>query len=118
MKRPRGLVAGFLLAASLVGATTAHRHSILEDASSTRPEAPQLDPRCALSTALSIHAIPRIVERDTCWACHWHRLFAVSAGEVLAEPVDSGQVRISPPPRAAENVACFTRLSRGPPSLL
>ena len=118
MQRPRGLVAGFLLAVSLVGATTAHRHSILEDASSTRPAAPQLDPRCALSTALSLHAIPRIVERDACWACQWHRLFAVSAGEALPEPVGGGRVQISPPPRAAENVARFTRLSRGPPSLL
>src|ERR1700687_3067450 len=118
MQRPRGLVAGLLLAVSLVGATTAPRHSILEDASSTRPAAPQLDPRCALSTALSLHAIPRIVERDACWACQSHRLFVVSAGEALPEPVGGGRGQISPPPRAAENVARFTRLSRGPPSLL
>lgn len=117
MKRRRGLLAGLLLTAAAVGATTAHSHSILEDASSARPD-PLLAPRCALSTTLSLHAIPRIVERDTCWACYWHRLFTAHSPAALPEPVWHGRTLASLPHRAAANVACFTRLSRGPPALL
>jgi hypothetical protein len=118
MKRPSRFVARVLLAASLAGVTATHRHSILEVDASPPSSVSELAPRCELSTTLSFHAIPRIAEGDVCWACHWYRLFAVSPGGVLPEPVDGGEVRGSLPPRAAENVARFTRLSRGPPTLL
>jgi hypothetical protein len=117
MTRRRRLLAFLLLATSLAGATTAHHHSILEDASGARPARPVLDARCALTETLSLHAIRRIVEREPCWSCAWHRLFAVSFRSALPEPVWRGGPLAALPPRVAASISRFTRLSRGPPAL-
>ena len=118
MSRRRRLVAQLLLTVSLVGATTAHNHSILEDASAPRPASPVLDARCAMTQTLSLHAVRRIVEHEVCWACHWHRGFAVPLHAPLPEPVWQGGPLAALPAGAVDNVALFTRNSRGPPALL
>jgi hypothetical protein len=118
MMRRHRLVARLLLTVSIVGATTAHNHSILEDASAPRPASAILDARCALAEALSFHAVHRIVEREACWACHSHRGFSVAFGAALPEPVCQGRPLTVLPPGAVDNVARFTRCPRGPPPLL
>jgi hypothetical protein len=118
MTRHHGLVARFLLVVSLVGATTVHHHSILEDASSARIAVPVLDARCAVTKSLSLHAISRIVEREACWACHWHRGFAVPTQAALPERVSSSRSLGDLPTGAVDHVAAFTLTARGPPSPL
>jgi hypothetical protein len=117
MSRRRRLVARLLLTVSLVGATTAHHHSILEDASAGRTASPVLDPRCDLAQTLSLHAVHRIVERETCWACHWLRHLAPPSDAALPEPIGSDRTLSRLPARAAVSVARFTKLTRGPPAL-
>ena len=114
----RRLLARILLATSLLGATTAHHHSILEDASSSRLTVTVLDPRCARTQTLSLHAIPRIVERDVCWACHWHRLFAGYPDPALPEPEGKERSLSTASPRPADGLAHCALPSRGPPRLL
>jgi hypothetical protein len=112
----RRFLAPILLATSLLGATTAHHHSILEDASSSRPAVTVLDPRCARTQPLSLHAIPRIIERDVCWACHWHRLLTGAPDPALPEPEGRRRTFAVAPPRIAERLTRYTLPSRGPPS--
>jgi hypothetical protein len=113
------LVAGLLLAASLVAGTTAHRHPIFaEDSESSRPAAQVVSHHRGLSPSPHVHAILRIVAGDACWACHWHRLFTLAAGAASPGPVPPRHTLALLPPRSAANAARFTRLSRGPPSLL
>lgn len=116
---PRGrLVARILLAVSLAGATTVHQHSLLEDADAPHVAQPSLDLRCAQTETLSLHAVARILEREACWACHWQRGFAVPLKAPLPEPVWCAAPLAVLPPGAVDNVATFTRTSRGPPVLL
>jgi len=115
----RRICAGILLAASLAGATIAHRHPILaEDSESSRPASQVVSDHVGLSPSEHVHAILRIVAGDSCWACHWHRIFALSSGAALSRPIPPGHALALLPPRSAANVARFTRLSRGPPTLL
>jgi hypothetical protein len=115
----RRFSAGLLLAASLAGGTIAHRHPILaEDSESSRPASQVVSHHVGLSPSQHVHAILQIVAGDSCWACHWHRIFTLSSGHALSLPIPPGQALALLPPRSAENAARFTRLSRGPPTLL
>jgi hypothetical protein len=115
MTTRRRLFVWLLLATSLVGATTAHHHSILEDASAPQPASVLLDPRCDLAGGLSLHAIHRIVERETCWACHWQRQFAAPFDAPLPEPVSLGRLFVALPPPTQGGLTRLASPSRGPP---
>jgi hypothetical protein len=114
----RRFFARLLLTLSLVGATTVHHHSILEDSTSARTSVPLLDSRCALSRTLSLHAISRLGEREVCWACHWNRGFEAGSRAPLPEPIFRTRPLTALPPGAVDHVAAFTRTPRGPPAPL
>jgi hypothetical protein len=59
-----------------------------------------------------------VVQEDPCWACHWQRVFGLPAAVVPLGTVSPSRALALLPPRAAISVARFTRLSRGPPSVL
>lgn len=112
----RRFIARLLLTVSLLGATTAHHHSILEDASSAHVATPVLDARCAGTKSLSLHAISRIL-REACWACHWSRALQSPLRAPLPEPILRSRSLTALPPGAVDHVAAFTRTPRGPPFL-
>ncbi len=111
----RRFLARLLLTISLVGATTIHHHSILEDSGSARASDPLLEARCALTETLSLHAVSRLGEREACWACHWLRGFGAASRAALPDPIWRPRSLTALPPGAVDHVAAFTRTPRGPP---
>jgi hypothetical protein len=115
MTRRRRFFAFLVLATSLAGATTAHHHSILEDASGAHRAEPQLAARCQLSGELSLHAVTRIVERDVCWSCHWSRHLAPPAGSAPAPRPQVGRAFAPVGSTALDILSRLPVSSRAPP---
>jgi hypothetical protein len=115
----RRTAAGLLLAAILAAGTATHHHFGLADEGEAGKSSESIltrhDP---LSRAFHWHAILKIVQEEPCWVCHWNRLFGLGITIAVSLTPSAGDALALLPPRAARSVARFTRLSRGPPSLL
>ena len=107
-----------LLAATLTAAAATHQHAGLADPPVERASETVLSTHNPLSNAGHWHAVLQIVQENACWACHWHRFAGLPYLAPSSLPALAGCAAAVLPPRSAVSVARFTRLSRGPPSVL
>jgi hypothetical protein len=115
----RRLVSTLLLAAALAAGTEVHRHPIFaEDPGAAAPASQVITSHREQPGGPHVHAVLRIVERESCWSCHWQRIFPVPSREPLPEPVRPSKTLVRLAPRSVADIARLTRLSRGPPVLV